>query len=142
MSAQFQRVAVLGTGLIGGSFALAMRARGSHVTGYDKPEILEEAESCGAIDAGAADIASAVRGARLIYLALPIGAALDALPVIAQHADAAALVTDAGGTKVRICEAAAKAFPSGARFLGGHPMAGAENGGIAHAGADLFRNAK
>lgn len=142
MNSPFPRVAVLGTGLIGGSFALAMRATGSHIIGYDKPEILEQARQAGAIDEGTGDIAVAVRAADLIYVALPVGAALDALPAIARNARAEALVTDVGGTKVRICEAATKVFQPGARFLGGHPMAGAENGGIAHARADLFRDAK
>ena len=101
------RVTVLGTGLIGGSFALALR------------------------------------GADLIYIALPIGVTIDLLPEIARHAPKHALVTDACSTKLRIAQSAAENFspPATALFLGGHPMAGREVAGVAQADADLFRNA-
>jgi prephenate dehydrogenase len=77
----------------------------------------------------------------LIYIALPIAATLDLLSEVARHAPAHALVTDACSTKVRIVESAAKLYPAtnGPLFLGGHPMAGRELSGIAHADADLFR---
>jgi prephenate dehydrogenase len=142
MSAAFERVAVLGTGLVGGSFALAARAAGAYVVAWDQPSVLAQAMALGAIDQAAGDMASAVRGCDLVYMALPIGATLDALPAVAASAEPGALVTDAGSTKVRICQAAAKLFTRGARFLGGHPMAGRETGGIATASADLFRGAR
>jgi prephenate dehydrogenase len=69
---------------------------------------------------------------------LPIGATVDLLPKIADAADGNALVTDTGSTKTLICQQAQKYFRGGARFLGGHPMAGKENSGIEHADADLF----
>lgn len=138
----FQRVAVLGTGLIGGSFALAVRSQGARVTGWDVPEVLTRAKQAGAIDDAAGDVASAVRDADLVYVALPIGAAMDVLKTIAAHAPAQALVTDACSTKRQICEAAAKHFAKGPRFLGGHPMAGRETGGIGNASTELFRGAK
>ena len=135
---------MLGVGLIGGSFALAARKLGAKVTAFDRPEVLEQAKHAGAIDEPASDVASAVRGADLVFVALPVGAALEALPVVAQHAAQGALVTDACSTKVRVCETAVKVFVGGARarFLGGHPMAGGEAGGIAHARPDLFSGAK
>src|SRR6267378_4295944 len=106
------RVTILGTGLIGGSFALALRKYTADMQISD-----------------------------LIYIALPIAATIDLLPEIARHASPHALVTDACSTKVRIAQAAAELFSSekGPLFLGGHPMAGRELPGMAHANADLFR---
>jgi len=138
------RVTILGTGLIGGSFALALRkyTTGTHISGWDSPEVVREAQSRGAIDeAFCAELAPALQKADLIYIALPIAATIDLLPEIARHAPSHALVTDACSTKVRIAQAAAELFTSekGPLFLGGHPMAGRELPGIAHADADLFR---
>ena len=90
----------------------------------------------------AADIESAVHGADLVYIALPIGATIDALPKIAAAASSNALITDSGSTKALICREAQKHFRNGARFLGGHPMAGKEHSGIDHADADLFRGSR
>jgi prephenate dehydrogenase len=139
------RVTILGTGLIGGSFALALRKHttGIHVSGWDRTEIISEAHTRNAIDAPFyGELAPAVQHADLIYLALPISVTLDLLPEIARLAPAHALVTDACSTKQRIAQAAAELFPGdgGPMFLGGHPMAGRELSGIAHADADLFRN--
>jgi prephenate dehydrogenase len=138
------RVTILGTGLIGGSFALALRkfTAGMHISGWDHAEILKEAQTRGAIDdAFSGGLGPALQRADLIYIALPIAATIDVLPEVARHAAAHALVTDACSTKVRIAQAAAELFSNekGALFLGGHPMAGRELSGIAHANADLFR---
>ncbi|HKW63621.1 MAG TPA: prephenate dehydrogenase/arogenate dehydrogenase family protein [Candidatus Acidoferrum sp.] len=138
------RVTILGTGLIGGSFGLALRKHTTDifVSGWDRKEIVSDAHARGAIDAPFyRDIAPAVQNANLIYIALPIAATIDLLPEIARHAPADALITDACSTKVRIAEAAEAVFPAGKGplFLAGHPMAGKELSGIAHADADLFR---
>src|SRR5437667_12423578 len=138
------RVTILGTGLIGGSFALALRkyTTGMHISGWDRPEVVREAQARGALDeAFCAELAPALQNADLIYLALPIAATIDLLPQIARHAPPHALVTDACSTKVRIAQAADELFSGerGPLFLGGHPMAGRELPGIAHADADLFR---
>src|SRR5438477_5286455 len=138
------RVTILGTGLIGGSFALALRkyTTGMYISGWDRPDVVREAQSRGAVDeAFFSELAPALQKADLIYLALPIAATIDLLPEIARHASSHALVTDACSTKVRIAQAAAELFPGekGPLFLGGHPMAGRELPGIAHADADLFR---
>ncbi len=139
----FRRVAVIGTGLIGGSFALALRKHfpDIEIAGHDRSSVLERAVSLGAINESAADLQSAVRGADLVYLALPIIPTLEILPEIARRAEAHALVTDACSTKAVICRIAREAFHGGARFLGGHPMAGKERSGIEHADAALFRSA-
>jgi prephenate dehydrogenase len=139
------RVTILGTGLIGGSFALALRKYTTdiHITGWDRPEVGSEAQSRGAIDASfCCELGPALENADLVYIALPIGTTLDLLPEIARLAAPNALVTDACSTKVRIVEDAADLFSEGSTnlFLGGHPMAGRELSGIAHADADLFRN--
>jgi prephenate dehydrogenase len=141
---EFPRVAIIGTGLIGGSFALAVRAQFPElaIVGFDRPDVLEGADVHGAISESATDIAAAVRGADLVYIALPIGPTIDALPKIAAAASPNALVTDSGSTKAVICREAQKHFRTGARFLGGHPMAGKENSGIDHADADLFRGSR
>ena len=138
------RVTILGTGLIGGSFALALGkyTTGMHISGWDRPDVVREAHARGALDESfSSELAPALHNADLIYVALPIAATIDLLPEIARHAPPHALVTDACSTKVRIAHAAAELFPGekGPLFLGGHPMAGRELPGIAHAAADLFR---
>lgn len=139
----FRRIAVIGTGLIGGSFALALRKQNPAVSlvGYARPDSVRQARERGAIDEAASDPSSAVRGADLVYIALPIVASIEMLPAIAAAAEPHALVTDAGSTKSAIAQAARNYFRTGARFLGGHPMAGKEVSGIEHADAQLFRNA-
>jgi prephenate dehydrogenase len=139
-----RRVAIVGIGLIGGSFGLALRREfpAARVVGFDRADVLAQALGRGAISEAASDIVSAVRGADLVYIALPIGATVDVLPKIAEVADANTLVTDTGSTKALICQQAQKYFRGGTRFLGGHPMAGKENSGIEHADADLFRGTR
>jgi prephenate dehydrogenase len=139
------RVTILGTGLIGGSFALALRKYTAeiHITGWDRPEVVREAQSSRGIDVSfSGELAPVLENADLVYIALPIGATLDLLPEIARLASPNTLITDACSTKVRITEDAADLFSedSTALFLGGHPMAGRELAGIVHADADLFRN--
>jgi len=139
------RVSILGTGLIGGSFALALRkyTEGIHVTAWDRPGIVTRAKELGAADEiFSGELKPAIHSADLIYVALPISTTLDILPEIARHSPQHALVTDACSTKVRIVHAAEELF-SGNReklFLGGHPMAGKESSGIANADANLFRD--
>jgi prephenate dehydrogenase len=146
MSHLIQRVSILGTGLIGASFARALRkyTPDMHIVGWDKPEVILEARKSGFIEEGFFEsLEPAIRRADLIYLALPIGTTLDLLPELAHHAPPHALVTDACSTKMRIWQAATELFVEevGPIFLGGHPMAGREQSGQAHADADLFQNA-
>jgi prephenate dehydrogenase len=140
-----QRVTILGTGLIGGSFALALRkfTTDIHITGWDRTETAQQARSRGALDeAASCELAPAIQQADLVYIALPIGVTLDLLPDIRRHVPPHALVTDACSTKLRIAQAAAELFhtEAGPLFLGGHPMAGRERSGISNADADLFRS--
>jgi len=142
--APFTNVAVLGTGLIGGSFALAVRQAFPQVTitGWDRREVLLRAHERGAITHSAASLLDAVAAANLIYIAMPIGVTLDLLSGLARHAPSGALVTDACSTKAAVCRDAARHFQHGASFLGGHPLAGREVSGIDHADAALFRGAR
>jgi prephenate dehydrogenase len=139
------RVSILGTGLIGGSFALALRkyTERIHITAWDRPDTLTRAKDLGVADEiFSGELKPAIESADLIYVALPISTTLDILKEIARHSPQHALVTDACSTKVRIAHAAEELFPgSGEKlFLGGHPMAGKESSGIANADADLFRD--
>lgn len=135
-------VAILGLGLMGGSLGMALRARGAarEVVGWARrPATLEEALARGAIDRAAADLREAVAGADVVVLAVTVGAIL---PLLAQAAPACkpdAAMTDVGSAKARIVREAEPI--AGGRFVGGHPMAGSEQAGIAAASADLYQNA-
>lgn len=145
MAASFRRVAVIGTGLIGGSFALALRKYfpDTVVVGWDKAQVLRHALERGAIHEGIPDLSLAVAGTDLIYVALPVGHTIELLPEISRQAPPDALVTDASSTKRSVCAVASESFlEGGAHFLGGHPMAGKEISGIAAADANLFRGSK
>lgn len=141
----FRRIAVIGTGLIGGSFALAARRNfpAIQIVGWDRDAAsLDRAFARGAVQDKAADVAGAVRGADLVYVALPVSAIVKSLAPIAAAAEPRALITDTGSTKVLIEQAARECFRGKASlFLGGHPMAGKENSGIDSADAELFRGA-
>jgi prephenate dehydrogenase len=141
----FRQITIIGTGLVGGSFGLAVAASGvgSRVVGCDRPTVLERALKMGAIDQGIEDPVQAVKGSDLIFLSAPVGAIIDLVERIGPVADPDALITDSGSTKKEIIERARTVFGDSAaqRFLGGHPMAGKEHGGIDHAEAGLFRNA-
>ena len=142
--APFSRVAIIGTGLIGASFGLALKSAYPTVSIVvsDKPEILQRINERGFGWNVAKNIAAAARDAQLIYLALPIGAAMELLPVIAGACDAQTLVTDTGSTKAAICRLSETEFRGSARFLGGHPIAGKESSGIGNADAALFRGTR
>lgn len=134
------RIAVLGVGLIGGSIGLAARERlGAEVAGFDPDERLRErALELGAIDTPHRSVAEAVEGAELVFCAAPV----NALPGLAAEAlDAASAdsaVTDVGSVKRDVIAA----LGSEGRFIGGHPLAGAETSGVENARADLFAGAR
>jgi prephenate dehydrogenase len=127
-------VAIVGVGLIGGSFALALRKAGfqGKIIGVSSPATVQKALARGVIDE-ALPLPEAAAAADLVYLAQPISGILATLDVL----ETDALVTDAGSTKAAICELARKLKRG--RFVGGHPMAGKESRGVEHADADLFR---
>ncbi len=136
-------VTIVGVGLIGGSFAMALRRAGfdGRILGVSRPHTIETALQLGVIDASA-PLDEALAESDLVYLAQPILRILEQLPEVARLARPGALVTDAGSTKAAIVEAAAEAFRGReADFLGGHPMAGKEGRGVEIAEAELFRGA-
>lgn len=141
----FTQITVVGTGLIGGSFALALRKNGytGRIVGCDHGSVLQRARERGLIDGAATDPAEAVRGSDLVVLATPIGAIFESMERMAPALEASALVTDVGSTKVEIVGRALALFGEQAarRFLPGHPLAGKESCGLEQADANLFRGA-
>jgi len=132
------RVAVVGTGLIGGSVGLALGARGYDVAGFDRDEArLARAKELGAITEAAASLDDAVAGAELVIVAVPVGAIANT--VVAALDAGAAAVTDVGSVKKSVVAEVERQRPdASARFVGGHPMAGSEQDGVDGADATLF----
>jgi prephenate dehydrogenase len=131
-------IAIVGVGLIGGSFALALRKAGfsGRILGVSSPSTLARATALRVIDEGLG-IAAAAAQADVIYLSQPIAQILETLQTIDSVAKPGALITDAGSTKAAIMRAANDHIQK-ARFVGGHPMAGKESRGVESADPDLF----
>lgn len=134
-----ETVAIFGVGLIGGSFALALKKEGfsGRILGVSSAATIEAARASGVID-DALPAEEAAHLADLIYLAQPIARILETLPALNNWVRPNALVTDAGSTKAAIV-AQANAMLPGCKFLGGHPLAGKEQRGVQYADPDLFR---
>jgi prephenate dehydrogenase len=140
----FKHIAIVGVGLIGGSFALAARRAGvaELITGWDSKEVLDEARARGVIDGVEDAFASdQVSDADLVYLAAPVGAILSFLRKRGSSVKPGAIVTDSGSTKREVCRVAREALPREVAFVGGHPMSGSERAGVEAADADLFQGA-
>jgi len=141
-----ERIAILGTGLLGTSVGLALRAAGyrGSIVGWNRgAEGAQAALAMGAIDSIAADPLQAARESQVVVLAVPIYATLDLMEKLSGVLGSEHLVTDVGSTKAKITEAAGRLFNTQERaaFLPGHPMAGKERGGAALGDAELFRGA-
>jgi len=134
----FSSVAIVGLGLIGGSLALAIRERWPEVriVGLDRPPVLAHAIGSGAIDRAARDL-SDLGNPSLVVLAAPVRENVRMLSELASVELGSAILTDVGGTKRDIVESA-RILPIGSRFVGGHPLGGAERGGFGFARPDLF----
>jgi prephenate dehydrogenase len=134
----FQKVGVVGLGLIGGSIALAAREiwPTSLVIGVDNKDVLETAMRLHAIDV-AADDPVVLAEADLVVLAAPVRQNIELLDMLDENVRQAAVITDVGSTK-RAVVAAARRLPPRFRFIGGHPLGGAAKGGLEHARSDLF----
>jgi prephenate dehydrogenase len=131
------RLAVVGTGLIGASAGLAAQRAGSDVAGWDEdPATLDVAVERGAVER-AGSLAEAMADADVALVAVPVAALPGLVPDVLAHAPAECAVTDVGSTKSAVCAAAG----SDPRFVGGHPICGAETRGPARASADLFEGA-
>ena len=141
---EFKHVTIVGCGLLGGSFALALRRAGftgriMACGGKRSPQLAVER---GVVDSLEVSFdRGEICAADLIYLAAPIGAIIDFLKTRSQQIKPGAIVTDAGSTKVEICRTARACLPANVTFIGGHPMAGSEHTGVEYARADLFDRA-
>ncbi len=144
MKYQFNQVAIVGVGLIGGSLGWAIRERGiaKSVIGLGRnPQRLALAKKKGAIDKGTIDWNTGVSNADLVVLCTPVGKILPILKELASHFPVGCLVTDVGSTKNSIVEGAEKILRSRKNevfFIGSHPMAGSEQFGIEAAKKDLY----
>jgi len=140
------KVVVCGVGLIGGSFALALKAalgkRCPRILGMGRTRApLEQALQLGVIDEIGTDWASALQGADLVLLGMPVGQMLPVMQALAPHLEPQTLVTDGGSTKTDVVAAARAAFGGKiGQFIPGHPIAGAEKSGVSAAKADLYVN--
>jgi prephenate dehydrogenase len=134
------KIAVLGVGLIGGSIGLAARRRlDAEVVGYGRtPATLARAVEIGALDRAAASIAEACDGADLVFCAGPVAALPDQAGEALAACGPEAVVTDVGSTKGELVGA----LGDDGRFIGGHPLAGAETAGVDNAREDLFEGAR
>lgn len=143
MTPVFERLAVLGLGLLGGSVALAARRAGvaARVVGAARrPEVRRQVLASGAVDE-VADFPEAARGADLVVLATPVAAMPELVRAIAPGLGDGALVTDVGSVKARLDETLPGLLPRGVVYVGAHPMAGSHERGFEHARADLFQGA-
>ena len=140
-----KQLSIIGTGLIGGSLALALRASGfrGRIVGCDRAPVLAQAKERGVVDSGAENPAQACTGSDVVVLATPVGAIVDLIERIGPLLPAETLLTDVGSTKAEVVARARDVFGESVaqRFLAGHPMAGKEFGGVEHADAALFRGA-
>ena len=134
-----RRLAILGTGLIGASVALAAKRAGeTHVAAYDPDEqMLAVAAERGAVDEPARTLEAALAGAELAVVAAPVAQLATQVAAVLQAAPEGCTVTDVGSTKESVCTAAA----GSPRFIGGHPVCGSEARGAEHASANLFEGA-
>jgi prephenate dehydrogenase len=137
---KYDRVAIIGVGLIGGSIGLAMQRRGlaGQVVGIGRRQsTLRIARRVGAVSQTTIDLAKGVAGASLVVVCSTVGKIVEHVRLAAEHAPDGTLITDAGSTKAVIVKEL-RQLPRKCRFVGSHPFAGSEKSGPAHADADLF----
>ena len=140
-----RQITIIGTGLIGGSFGLALKKHrfAGRIVGCDHAPVLEQAREKGAIDEGITNPADAVRGSQVVLLAVPVGAIIELIGRLGPALPPKTLLTDVGSTKAEVLARATATFGKnvGRRYLAGHPMAGKEQSGVEGADPDLFQRA-
>ncbi len=139
--AVFNRVTIIGLGLIGGSLGMAIRRKrlAKQVVGFSrKPSTLKLAKKNGAIDSGSTNLRAAVSGADIVVLATPVDWIVPLGKKVARWMKPGSVLTDVGSTKAIIVAALDKALPAPVSFVGGHPVAGSEQQGIEAADPSLF----
>jgi prephenate dehydrogenase len=138
------KLVIIGVGLIGGSFALALRKADlvTHVTGVGRSRAnMERARDLGAIDEISCDLPSALKDADVVFLAIPVGQTGEIMAQISPYLESATIVTDAGSTKQNVIKAARSHLAEHLHnFVPGHPVAGAELSGAGAANPNLFRD--
>lgn len=141
MALIIERLTVVGVGLIGGSFARAVRAAGvvGSIVGIDADRSnLEQALELGIIDRIATSVEDGIRGAHVVFVAVPVCSIPAVVSQIAPFLDTGAVVTDGGSVKASIVSECSNAVPNGCHFVGGHPIAGTEHSGAAASFDTLF----
>jgi len=140
-----RQITIIGTGLIGGSLALALKRRKfpGQIVGCDREAVLKRAAAAGVIDASQVRPSQAVHGSQIVVLATPVLSIVDLIGRLGPALPAGTLLTDVGSTKADIAARAKAVFGKNVatRFLGGHPMAGKEQSGVEFADPDLFQGA-
>jgi prephenate dehydrogenase len=143
----WNRATIVGCGLIGASFARALKKNGicRMLAGWDcEPRVLDEALKLGIIDevdTCFSSTSSSPSASDLIYLAMPVGSIISFLKDLGSQVKPDVVITDAGSTKVEICKAAQTYLEKDRHFMGGHPIAGSHLSGLSHASPDLFAGA-
>jgi len=141
----FSKVSIIGVGLLGASFALALREKGlcKTIIGYGRSEEnLKRAKERGIIDDYSLDVRNACEDSDLILLSTPVGAFKDIAERIKDTLKRGAIITDVGSVKGRLVHELELLMPDGAHYIGSHPIAGSDKSGIDDARADLFNNAR
>jgi prephenate dehydrogenase len=139
---RFSTVAIVGTGLIGGSIGLALRKSelAERVVGIGRRQAsLRVARRVGAVSNTTVDLPKGVAEAELVVVCTPVGEIVNHVRQVAEHCPPGTLITDVGSTKQTIVAALDAGLPRDCRFLGGHPLAGSEKAGAGNARAELFR---
>ena len=141
----FDRITILGVGLLGASFALALKKNGlcRTITGYGRNrENLQRAKERNIIDSFEQDPVAACRDSDLIMLSAPVGTFAGLVKAIAPALKKGAVLTDVGSVKGILVRELEKMMPKDVHYIGGHPIAGSDRSGIDSANAELFRNAR
>ena len=138
---RFNRITIVGLGLIGGSLGWAVKCRrlaGTVVGCSRRPSTLRQAKARGMIDAGTHDLADAVRGSELIIIATPVAQIVPIAQRVARMVSPGTIIIDVGSAKGEIVRRIDGTLPSGVHFVGAHPLAGSEQRGLAAAVPHLF----
>lgn len=139
-----KRLTIIGVGLIGGSLARALKAAGAceEIVGWGRSEApVQKALELGVVDRAETDIATAVKGADVVVIGVPVGAMKGVLEQLKPHLEPQTVVTDVGSTKGSVVAAAQKVFGiMPPRFIPGHPIAGTEKSGVEAAFAELYND--
>lgn len=134
-------ITIIGVGLIGGSIGLSLKKKNPvlKIVGVDRQEIITKALSRGIVDKGTINLSDGVKDADMVIIATPVKTIISLLSQIKPFLKKGCIVTDTGSTKQEIMVEAEKVFSKKVDFIGGHPLAGLERGGLEYASCDLFK---